>query len=182
MRLPGIFRLCIAATISSEDDNDQVNLHLFFSETLRGNWSAHPLNPVKTDVRSSRPAGPVIVHDARCSVQHRTAPGHTAMDSLVNRIDHLTVTRFEETVVTSLRPEAISASCKGVHTLSFKDDLMVIDAKFHLIGVELILSGHGARSAPEAGQRSRVHVASRCQACLSAISSSVLALRSHENS
>ena len=46
-----------------EDDNDQVNLHLFFSETLRGNWSAHPLNPVKTDVRSSRPAGPVIVHD-----------------------------------------------------------------------------------------------------------------------
>ena len=63
MRLPGIFRLCIAATISSEDDNNQVSLHLFFSETLRGNWSAHPLNPVKTDVRSSRPAGPVIVHD-----------------------------------------------------------------------------------------------------------------------
>ena len=57
----------------------------------------------------------------------------------VNRIDHLTVTRFEETVVTSLRPEAISASCKGVHTLSFKDDLMVIDAKFHLIGVKPLL-------------------------------------------
>jgi Transposase domain (DUF772) len=112
----------------------------------------------------------------------RSGLGHWRKRLSVNRIDHLTVTRFEETVVTSLRPEAISASCKGVHTLSFKDDLMVIDAKFHLIGVESIPSGHGARSAPEAGQRSRVHVSSRCQACLSAISSSVLALRSHENS
>jgi hypothetical protein len=66
--------------------------------------------------------------------------------------------------------------------LSFKDDLMVIDAKFHLIGVEPIVSDHGARSAPEAGQRSGVHVSSPRQACLSAISSSLLALRSHENS
>ena len=182
MRLPGIFRLCIAATISPEDDNDQLNLHLFFSETLRGNWSAHPLNPVKTDVRSSRPAGPVIVHDGALFRPAQDCSRSYGYGLSVNRIDHLTVTRFEETVVTSLRPEAISASCKGVHTLSFKDDLMVIDAKFHLIGVESILSGHGARSAPEAGQRSRVHVSSRCQACLSAISSSVLALRSHENS
>jgi hypothetical protein len=37
---------------------------------------------------------------------------------------------------------------------------MLIDAKFHLIGVEPILSGHGKRSSPEAGQRSRVHLVS----------------------
>jgi len=139
VRLPGIFRLCIAATISSEDDNDHVNLHLFFSETLRGNWSAHPLNPVKTDVRSSRPAGPVIVHDGALFRPAQDCSRSYGYGLSVNRIDHLTVTRFEETVVTSLRPEAISASCKGVHTLSFKDDLMVIDAKFHLIGVKSLL-------------------------------------------
>ena len=122
-----------------EDDNDQVNLHLFFSETLRGNWSAHPLNPVKTDVRSSRPAGPVIVHDGALFRPAQDCSRSYGYGLSVNRIDHLTVTRFEETVVTTLRPEAISASCKGVHTLSFKDDLMVIDAKFHLIGVKSLL-------------------------------------------
>jgi hypothetical protein len=122
-----------------EDDNDQLNLHLFFSETLRGNWSAHPLNPVKTDVRSSRSAGPVILHDGMLFRPAQDCSRSYGCGLSINRIDRLTVTRFEETVVATIRPEAISRSCKGMHTLSFADDLMVIDAKFHLIGFEPIL-------------------------------------------
>jgi hypothetical protein len=53
----------------------------------------------------------------------------------INRIDRLTVTCFDETVVSAIRPEMIAHTCKGVHILSFVDDLMVIDAKFHLTGL-----------------------------------------------
>ncbi|MBS0221083.1 MAG: hypothetical protein JSR91_10105 [Proteobacteria bacterium] len=122
-----------------ENDNDQVNLHLFFSKTLRGDWSPHPLNPVKTDIRSSRSAGPVILHDGTLFRPAQDCSRSYGYGLAINRIDCLSVTRFDETVVATIRPEAISRSCKGLHTLSFAGDLMVIDAKFHLIGFEPIL-------------------------------------------
>ena len=122
-----------------EDDNDHVNLHLFFAETLRGNWSAHPLNPIKTDVRSSRSAGPVILHDGALFRPAQDCSRSYGYGLSINRIDRLSVTRFEETVVATIRPEMISRACKGLHTLSFADDLMVIDARFDRIGFEPIL-------------------------------------------
>lgn len=122
-----------------EDDNDQVNLHLFFSETLHGNWSPHPLNPVKTDVRSSRSAGQIIIHDGVLFRPAQDCSRSYGSGLSINRIQRLTVRCFEETVVTTINPEAISRSCKGLHTLSFADNLMVIDAKFHLHGFEPIL-------------------------------------------
>lgn len=122
-----------------EDDNDHVNLHLFFADTLRGNWSAHPLNPVKTDVRSSRSAGPVIVHNGALFRPAQDCSKSYGYGVSINRIDCLSVTRFEETVVATVRPEMISSACKGLHTLSFADDLMVIDARFDRIGLEPIV-------------------------------------------
>lgn len=122
-----------------QNDNDHINLHLFFSNALHGNWSAHPLNPVKTDVRSSRSAGPIIAHQGALFRPAQDCSRSYGYGLSVNRIDCLTVTRFEETAVATIRPEAISGSCKGVHTLSFAGDLMVIDVKFHVVGFEPIL-------------------------------------------
>jgi hypothetical protein len=119
-----------------QDDNDQVNLHLFYSDSLHGEWSPHALNPVKTDVRSSRSAGPVIHHHGALFRPAQDCSRSYGSGLSINRIERLTVTCFEETVVATVRPEAISASCKGLHTVSFAGDLMVIDAKFHLIGLE----------------------------------------------
>lgn len=122
-----------------EDDNDHVNLHLFFSETLSGSWSAHPLNPVKTDVRSARSAGPVIAHEGalfRPAQDCSRSYGHAVT---INRIDCLTVNRFEETVVAAVAPQAVSRACKGLHTLSFVDDLMVIDARVDAVGIKPLL-------------------------------------------
>ncbi|MBV8186234.1 MAG: hypothetical protein JOY64_00515 [Alphaproteobacteria bacterium] len=121
------------------DDNDQVNLHLFFSKELRGGWIPHPLNPVKTDIRSSRSAGPIIRHGGRLFRPAQDCSKSYGYGLSINRIDRLTVTCFEETVIFQIRPEMVARSCKGVHTLSFADDFMVIDAKFHLVGVEPVL-------------------------------------------
>lgn len=122
-----------------ENDSDQVNLHLFFSDTLQAGWTPHPLNPVKTDIRSSRSAGPIIQHGGKLYRPTQDCSQSYGYGVSINRIECLTVSRFEESVVLSLRPEIVSRSCKGLHTLSFVDDLMVIDAKFHLIGFEPIL-------------------------------------------
>ena len=50
------FRWWLAAC-ELADKGANSELHLWFAESLRGPWEAHPGNPVKTDVRSSRPAG-----------------------------------------------------------------------------------------------------------------------------
>src|SRR5258708_27590500 len=38
-------------------------LHLFHAERLDGDWQPHPRNPVKSDARSSRPAGALFMRD-----------------------------------------------------------------------------------------------------------------------
>jgi hypothetical protein len=90
-------------------------------------------------VRSSRSAGPIFVHKGKLFRPAQNCSRSYGYGLSINRIDRLTVTCFEETVVSTIGPEIISRSCKGVHTLSFADDLMVFDAKFHLIGFAPIL-------------------------------------------
>jgi hypothetical protein len=139
-----------------ENDNDQANLHIFFSKTLRGDWSAHPLNPVKTDVRSSRSAGAIVLHEGALFRPAQDCSKSYGYGLSINRINHLSVTRFEEVVISNIGPETISRSCKGLHTLSFAGDLMVIDAKFHLIGLEPILVRALRRMKRTNGRLSRI--------------------------
>src|SRR5262249_32249988 len=40
-------------------------LVIFYSESLEGPWKPHPLNPVKSDCRSARPAGAVVTDGER---------------------------------------------------------------------------------------------------------------------
>ncbi|MFZ5783493.1 MAG: glucosamine inositolphosphorylceramide transferase family protein [Pseudomonadota bacterium] len=122
-----------------EDDNDHTNLHLFFSRTLHGPWSPHPLNPVKTDVRSARPAGPIVVHEGMLYRPAQDCSKSYGYGVSINRIDRLTVDGFQETVVATIGPAAVSKSCKGVHTLSFAGGLMVIDVRLDAIGLKPIL-------------------------------------------
>lgn len=52
-------------TPSSPDQSTQDELFAFFSTRLYGPWEAHPRNPIKSDVRSSRPAGRFLKHGGR---------------------------------------------------------------------------------------------------------------------
>ena len=58
LRRDGVWWLfgTVAAPGESEDDE----LHLFHAPALEGPWEAHPRNPVVSDVRGARPAGPFI--------------------------------------------------------------------------------------------------------------------------
>jgi hypothetical protein len=117
-----------------QDDEDQANLYIFYARNLEGPWQPHPLNPVKTDVRSSRSAGQIIEHGddlyrptQNCSVSY-------GYGICINRIDTLTTTRFAETPVIAIAPGELAKGCLGVHTLSFKDDVVVVDGKFRSFG------------------------------------------------
>lgn len=117
---------------------DNTHLYIWFADDLNGTWSAHPRNPVKIDVRSARPAGQFFSKDGvlyrpaqDCS---RTYGGAIS----INRVDMLSETDFEETVVGTIRPP-LSGYNKGIHTISSSGSWCIVDAKRYIFNPAAIV-------------------------------------------
>jgi hypothetical protein len=122
------------------DDHDMTNLHLFFAPDLLGPWQAHPLNPVKVDVTSSRPAGHVIAIGTELYRPAQNCAVTYGGGISISRIDALTPTRFSETLVAEIGPVEGSPYRLGVHTLAVGDGFIVIDGKRQVTGAVALLT------------------------------------------
>ncbi len=109
-----------------------LDLHAAFAEQIAGPYTPHAGNPLKTDVRSARPAGtPFRVGDRLIRPAQdcgRTYGGRIAL----NEVHVLTPTRFEEQTITWIEPDPRSPYPAGVHTLSAAGPFTVIDGKRRL--------------------------------------------------
>lgn len=104
-------------------------LFLYHAADLHGPYLPHPLNPVKTDVRSARPAGTPFVHHG---VLHR--PGQDSSLTyggrvVFHRVLELSPTAFREVAVRTVGPITNSAYSKGLHTVSAVGDVTLVDGK-----------------------------------------------------
>ena len=112
-----------------EDGHAMTNLSIFFAHDLLGPWQPHPLNPVKTDVASSRPAGNVFSVGGDLYRPAQNCSTTYGGGIWINRIDVLTTTSFAETPLIELGPCANSPYDRGIHTLNIGDGFIVIDGK-----------------------------------------------------
>lgn len=106
-----------------------VELFAYHAERLEGPYTPHPLNPVKTDIRSARPGGTPF-HAAGSlwrpgQDSSLTYGGRIAL----NRVIELTPTVFREETVKSIGPLKGSAWSKGLHTISAVGDVTLVDGK-----------------------------------------------------
>ncbi len=99
-------------------DHDQSNLYIFHAASWRGPWLPHAQNPVKIDVRSSRPAGAFLSVDGvlyrpaqDCALRYGSAIA-------INRVLELTEHRFREEVAFVLRPDPGGPYPDGLHTIN----------------------------------------------------------------
>ena len=102
-------------------------LHLFYSETYDGPWTAHPLNPVKSNIRSARPAGTPFVHEGKLYRPSQDCASHYGSAITVNEVLVMTETEFREAEAFRVEPLADSAYPYGLHTLSQVGDATLID-------------------------------------------------------
>jgi len=113
------------------DDQDETKLFLFHATDLFGPWAPHALNPVKCDLRSARPAGPLFEHNATlyrpAQDGSRTYGGGVA----VNRIRALSPTEFEEETINVLAPDPLGPYPDGLHTLTGVGKVTLVDGKRH---------------------------------------------------
>jgi hypothetical protein len=104
-------------------------LRAYFADALAGPWTAHPLNPLKRDVASSRPAGrPFAIGDRL----YRPAQDcHDTYGGAVQIMEVLTLTPtgFRETVALRLEPDPTWPYPDGLHHLVVDGTRVYFDAK-----------------------------------------------------
>lgn len=106
-------------------------LHAWYADSPVGPWRPHAANPIKVDVRSSRPAGAPFRHDG-----HLYRPAQDGRDGYGSaialcRIDRLTPDAFAETVVARVRP--LGGREHGIHTLAGAGGVTVVDGKRRIV-------------------------------------------------
>ena len=105
------------------------DLHLWYATDVRGPWTPHAANPVKTDVSSARPAGTPFVSEG---VLYRPAQDSSQTYGsrvVINRVIALTPTTFREEPATFVAPDVAGPYPDGLHTLSGVGSLTLVDGK-----------------------------------------------------
>jgi len=108
---------------------EDTELWVWHAREIAGPWSPHATNPVKTDVRGARPAGPPFVHEG---VLHRPAQDCSTTYGgrvVVHRVDALTPSTFQEQQVAVVAAPAGGRFPIGPHTLTPVGDRVLVDGR-----------------------------------------------------
>ena len=118
-------RWWLLATDEANGPNEK--LYGWYADRLEGPWTAHLLNPLKCDIRSSRPAGrPFTIDGTLYRPAQDCSQGYGGAIT-VNRILTLTPTEFDEEAVARIAPDRDGPYPDGLHTLCPVDGRVVID-------------------------------------------------------
>jgi hypothetical protein len=107
------------------------NQHLFayYSDKASGPWKEHQLNPIVSDARMARMAGPIIQHNAElyraAQINHQTY-GEAIQ---ICKITKLSIDKYEEEKSFVLSPKSFTNYNKGMHTICISGEHILIDAK-----------------------------------------------------
>jgi hypothetical protein len=111
---------------------EDVELFAFHAPDLRGPWTPHARNPVKTDVRGARPAGPPFLHGGELYRPAQDCSRRYGWRVAIQRVARLTPTEFAEEPVAVLEPAPGSPYPLGRHTLCPVGDAVLVDGLRHV--------------------------------------------------
>jgi hypothetical protein len=114
---------------TSGQDGGEHKLHAWHAGALSGPWQPHPLNPLKCDVTSSRPAGRPFLMDGKLCRPAQDCSRTYGGAVTINRVARLTPTEFAEAPVGRISPAADGRYGDGLHTICPVGRLTVIDGK-----------------------------------------------------
>jgi len=111
-------------SISEQSIPDE--LYLFSALSPLGPWTPHKRNPVKSDVRGSRPAGALFEWNGEVYRPAQDSSGRYGYAISINRVTQLDHEGFREEQVSSILPNW-SKDLLATHTISIAGDLTVVD-------------------------------------------------------
>lgn len=114
---------------TDKSDGPNHNLQLWHSDSLFGQWEPHRCTPVKTDVRSARPAGNIYRDSGRLLRPSQNCSEKYGGSIVLNEIVTLNTEEYAERFYMELKPAAQSPYQDGIHTLSRSGGISVIDGR-----------------------------------------------------
>lgn len=103
------------------------DLHIFYTENLFGDWTAHKLNPVISDPFTARPAGRIFMKDGALYRPSQICVPRYGYGLSLNKIVTLTKDEYSEEQVSTVLPN-IDHHQLAVHTMNFSLNSTVLDA------------------------------------------------------
>ncbi len=120
-------KIWLFVTRKSKEGLNDCELCCFYTNDLfNDQFLPHPLNPIKMDVSSSRPAGSFFIENGELYRPSQNGSVSYGGSITVNRIVKLNEREFIEELVTEILPNW-QPKLKGVHTLNFTNNYIVID-------------------------------------------------------
>jgi len=101
-------------------------LYLFSAPSPLGPWTPHARNPVKSDVKGSRPAGGLFNWNGELYRPAQNSSGRYGYAISINRVTQLDQQGFREEQVSSILPNW-NRKLVATHTISMAGDLTVVD-------------------------------------------------------
>ena len=108
----------------STNGSENAELFLWSSKDLLGTWISHPQNPIKTDIKSSRPGGRPFLRNGKLIRPAQDCSKNYGGKLVFNEILCMTEDSYEEKVIHSLKPNENSS---GMHTIDFHEDICIVD-------------------------------------------------------
>ncbi len=103
-----------------------VELNIWHAENFEDEFVPHVLNPVKSNVGNSRPAGPLFYLDGKLYRPSQDCSRSYGGRVIINEVKILSDESFLEMAVNVLEPPS---GFTGLHTVSFAGDYMFFDCK-----------------------------------------------------
>ncbi len=103
-------------------------LFLFYTDDIiNSELKQHPQNPIVSDVRSARPAGPLFFKDGDLYRPSQICAPYYGWGVSVNKVVKLTEQEYEEQQAYRIAPDQRN-KIAGIHTLSYAGKFCVVDA------------------------------------------------------
>jgi hypothetical protein len=120
-------RWWIFGAIGHQNGSAQDELAVFYSDRLDTHWKPHRLNPVKSDCRSARPAGRVIMIGDRLLRPAQDCENGYGTGLVWLEIDELTPEKYSEREIA--RWPGTAAKADGIHTFNYDGETGAIDIR-----------------------------------------------------
>jgi hypothetical protein len=116
-------------TCTRKGPREDEELWAWHATSVEGPWEPHALNPIKTDVRGARPAGPPFVHEGALYRPAQDCSRAYGGGVRVHRVLELTPTTFAEEDVVLLQASPQCRYPMGPHTLTAVGGLVLVDGR-----------------------------------------------------
>ena len=112
-----------------EGNFNNTNLYIYHALEFEGPWHPHGNNPVKCDVRSSRPGGTPFLLNNKLYRPAQDCSSSYGSAVIINEVIELDENTFKEQATKRIVPHKSWRYNKGLHTLSIAGKFIIIDAK-----------------------------------------------------